>query len=138
MRNQLERQLLNIEGMVQLKNQAEASSKFIEAMNAVSKSIAALFGKIDIVQTQEALEKAQEQAQTLEEEMNMLLDETTENIYSSTAKASKDSVPDEEFERLIEDEFDTDVLTEILLGKVFAFPHTICGLPLFALLTRPD
>ena len=104
MQNQLERQLLDIEGMVQLKNQAEASSKFAQAMNAISKSISDLFGKIDFAQTRASLEKAREQAQTLQEEMDTMLDETTENVYSYAGDATKESVTDEEFERLMEDE----------------------------------
>lgn len=105
MQNQLERQLLGIEGMVQLKNQAEASSKFAGAMNAISKSIADLFGKIDFARTQASLAQAREQAQALEEEMNLLLDETTENIYDYTGETSREAVvTDEEFERLVEDE----------------------------------
>jgi hypothetical protein len=104
MQNQLERQLLDIEGMVQLKNQAEASSQFAQAMNAISKSISDLFGKIDFAQTRASLEKAHEQAQALQEEMDTMLDETTANIYSYTGEATRESVTDEEFERLMEDE----------------------------------
>ena len=101
---QLERQLLSIEGAVQLKNQAEASSKFADAMNAVSKSIASMFEKVDFAKAQAAFEEASEKAHTLEEEMNVMLDETTETLYAEEGEAGDEVISDAEFDRMLEEE----------------------------------
>ena len=51
-RRLMERQLLNIETAVQIKNQAEAHAGFAKAMNALARSIRESFGAADMARTQ--------------------------------------------------------------------------------------
>ncbi len=99
----LERQLLNIETAMQIKNQAEAHAQFAVSMNAVSKAIAEVFGKTDLMETQKEFEKAMVKAQTLEEQMDLFLDMSSSSMfgYESSGEAL---VSEEEIDRLIEDE----------------------------------
>ncbi|MFQ5653137.1 MAG: hypothetical protein ACE5GW_00215 [Planctomycetota bacterium] len=99
----LERQLLNIETALQIKNQAEAHAQFAKAMNAVSRSIGEMFGSTDLTETQREFEKAMVKAQTLEEQMDLFLDMSSSSMFGYEG-AGEDLVTDEEIDRMIEDE----------------------------------
>jgi hypothetical protein len=101
-RRLMERQLLNIETAVQIKNQAEAHAGFAKAMTALSRSIGEMFAATDMAKTQRAFESALVKAQTMEEQMDVFLDVSSEAMfgYEPTA-ASEELVTDAEIERMI-------------------------------------
>jgi len=99
----MERQLLNIETALQIKNQAEAHSQFAKSINAVSRSIAEMFGNTDLTQTQGDFERAMAQAQSMEERMEIFLDLANETMLGETG-SSEELVTDEEIDALIESE----------------------------------
>ncbi len=99
----LERQLLNIETASQIKNQAEAHAQFASSMNAVSKSIAEVFGSTDLLETQKEFEKAMVKAETLEQQMELFLDMSSSSMFGYES-SSDTLVSEEEIDRMIEDE----------------------------------
>ncbi len=101
-RKMMERQLLSIETAFQIKNQAEAHAQFATSMNAISKSIAEVFGETDLTATQKDFEKAMAQAENMEQRMEIFLD-MAEGTVSTGAEAS-DLVSDDEIDALIADE----------------------------------
>lgn len=103
-RRLLERQLLNIETAIQIKNQAEAYAQFAKSMNAVSRSISEMFGSTDLAQTQKDFETAMSRAQSMEERMELFLDMSSESMFGFEAESMGDLVTDEEIDKLIEDE----------------------------------
>ncbi len=112
-RRLMERQLLNIETAVQIKNQAEAHAEFAKAMGAVSKSIGEMFGQTDMAKTQKKFEKAMMKAETLEEQMGMFLDMSSESMFGYEAEVSADLVSDEEIDSMIEAEAAHDEAAEL-------------------------
>jgi hypothetical protein len=99
----MERQLLNIETALQIKNQAEAHGQFAKAINAVSQSIAEMFGSTDLARTQADFQRAMAQAQSLEERMELFLDLANEAMLGETA-GSEELVSDEEIDALVDAE----------------------------------
>ncbi|MGE3165811.1 MAG: hypothetical protein AB7O52_12975 [Planctomycetota bacterium] len=101
-RRMMERQLLNIETALQIKNQTEAHAQFAQAMRAVSMSIGEMFGATDLTSTTKEFEKAMSKAQSLEEQMDLFLDMSSSAMgYEGTGE---EIVSDEEIDRLVEDE----------------------------------
>jgi len=101
-RRLLERQLLAIETGQQIKDQAEAHARFARAMDAVSRSIAELFGATDLARTQRDFEEAMVKAETMEKRMEIFLDSTTASMFGETT-ASDDLVTDAEIDRMIDE-----------------------------------
>ncbi len=99
----MERQLLNIETALQIKNQAEAHAEFATAMNALSKSISDMFGATDFTQTQKDFEKAMMKAQTMEERAELFLESSSSSLFGFEG-SGEDLVSDEEIDQMIEDE----------------------------------
>ncbi|MBI4576483.1 MAG: hypothetical protein HY722_09500 [Planctomycetes bacterium] len=100
----LERQLLAIETAAQLKNQAETYGQFARSMNAVSRSIAEVFGDTDMARTQKDFERAMAQAQTMEQRMDLFLDLSAQSMFSGqTDAAAEDLVSEADIDRLLED-----------------------------------
>ena len=99
----MERQLLNIETALQIKNQAEAHGQFAKSINAVSRSIAEMFGATDLAKTQADFAKAMAQAQSMEERMEIFLDIANETMLGE-ATSTEELVSDEEIDALIESE----------------------------------
>ncbi|MBN1417875.1 MAG: hypothetical protein JXP34_03815 [Planctomycetes bacterium] len=106
-RRLLERQLLAIETGQQIKDQAEAHARFARAMNAVSRSIADLFGATDLSRTQRDFEEAMVKAETMEKRMEVFLDATTASMFGETT-ASDELVTDEEIDRMVDEELAAD------------------------------
>ncbi len=102
-RRLMERQLLNIETALQIKNQAEAHAQFAKSINAVSVSIAEMFGTTDLAKTQTDFARAMAQAQSMEERMEIFLDLANETMLGETESA-EELVSDEEIDALIEAE----------------------------------
>ncbi len=99
----MERQLLNIETALQIKNQAEAHAEFATAMNSLSKSISDMFGATDFTRTQKDFEKAMMQAQTMEERADLFLESSSSSLFGYEG-SGEDLVSDDEIDRMIEDE----------------------------------
>ena len=101
-RRLMERQLLNIETAIQIKNQAEAHAGFARAMTALSRSIGEMFAATDMAKTQRAFESALVKAQTMEEQMDVFLDISSQAMFGyEPAAAGEELVSDAEIERMI-------------------------------------
>jgi phage shock protein A len=99
----MERQLLNIETALQIKNQAEAHAEFATAMNSLSRSISEMFGATDFTRTQKEFERAMLRAQTMEERADLFLESSSSSLFGYEG-TTDDLVTDEEIDRMIEDE----------------------------------
>ena len=101
-RRMLERQLLHLETVMQMKNQAESHAQFAQSMGAMSKSIAEAFGAVDFEETQKEFQNALTKAETMEERMELFLDLTASSL-GDPVTASEDMVSDEEIDAMIEE-----------------------------------
>ncbi len=100
----LERQLLALESAVQIKEQAEGHFEFANAMNALSKSIAEVFGATDMAKTQVNFEKAMSQAESLEERMDTFLEMTSESMFDYEGSSEGELVRDSDIDKMLEEE----------------------------------
>lgn len=100
----LERQLLALESAVQVKEQAEGHYDFANAMNALSKSIAEVFGSMDMAKTQVNFEKAMAKASNLEERMDTFLEMTSESMFDYEGSTEGEMVSDADIEKMLEEE----------------------------------
>ncbi len=100
----LERQLLALESAVQIKEQAEGHYEFANAMSALSKSIAEVFGATDMEKTQVNFEKAMSQAETLEEKMDTFLEMTSDSMFDYEGSSEKELVSDADIDKMLEEE----------------------------------
>ena len=96
----MERQLLNIETAIQIKNQSEAHAGFAKAMNSLARSIGEMFGSTNMAKTQKDFERAMAQAETLEQQMELFLDMSSQSMFGYEA-SGEDIVSDEEIDRMI-------------------------------------
>jgi hypothetical protein len=102
-RRLMERQLLNIETAIQIKDQVEADASFARAMSAVAKSVAAQFASVDLTKTQRSFEEAMLKARTMEERIALLLDLGRESMLGESTDEGE-LVGAEEIDRLVEEE----------------------------------
>src|SRR5947207_10611184 len=100
----LERQLLAIKNAMLISQQAQASQQFAESMNVMAQQIGAIFGEMDLTQTQAQWEKAVAQAGSMEERMEFFLDSMEQSAIAggTSTSAREDLVIDEEIDRMIE------------------------------------
>lgn len=113
-RKLLERQLLSVKNALLIKRQAEASADFARSMGMMAAEIGKLFGETDLVKTQADWEKAMVQSQTMEERMNMFLDSVEDIAAQDVSMASsKETVSDEEIDRLIDAEAEAEHQREL-------------------------
>ncbi len=96
----MERQLLNIETAVQIKNQAEAHASFAKAMNALARSIKESFGTADMVKTQKNFEMAMAKADSLEQQMEMFLDMSGQSMFGYEP-SGEEIVTDAEIDQML-------------------------------------
>jgi hypothetical protein len=101
-RRQLERQVLILETAYDKKNIAESFSSFAKSMNSVSKSIAEVFGTMDLAKTQQEFEKSMAQAQNMEERMNVFLDMACNTMETMETSVDESLASDDEIDRMIE------------------------------------
>ena len=102
----LERQLLALESAAQIKEQAEGHAAFAGAMNALSTSIAEVFGATDMARTQVNFEKAMAQAESLEERINTFLEATSESMFSYEGGSEGELVSDGDIEKMLAEELE--------------------------------
>ncbi|MBI4618239.1 MAG: hypothetical protein HY720_31865 [Planctomycetes bacterium] len=96
-RRLLERQLLNLETAMQIKDQAEGHAQFARSMQALAAAIGKAFGSADLAKTQARFETALAQARSMEERMALFLESTSELV----SDAETDLVTDEEVDALL-------------------------------------
>lgn len=95
-------QLIAIKTAQKIKVQAEGHSEFAKSMNAVSRSIADVFGSTDFAATQKNFEKAMAQADSMQQRMEIFLESASDSMaVGSTAEGL---VSDEEIDQMIDDE----------------------------------
>ncbi len=97
-----ERQMLAIETAMQMKNQAETMSQFASSMTAVSTSIGEAFNQMDMDATLGNYEQAMNQAQDMEERMNLFLDMSSDVM--SMGGESEELVSMDEIDHLIDED----------------------------------
>ncbi len=100
----MERQLLNIETALQIKDQAEAHAQFAKSMNAISTTIGEMFAQTDLAKTQVEFEKAMQKAQTMEEQMELFLDLSAHSMFGAESAAASEIVSDADIDRMISEE----------------------------------
>jgi hypothetical protein len=99
-----ERQLLSIETAVQIKTQAESDADFARSMGAVAKSISEVYGATDFVKTQKNFEKAMMQAETLQQQMDVFLEMSSEHVMSGEVEGESEIISDAEIDRMLDEE----------------------------------
>ena len=99
-----ERQLLSIETAVQIKNQAESDADFARSMGAVAKSISEVYGATDFVKTQKNFEKAMMQAETLQQQMDVFLEMSSEHVMTGEVEGESEIISDAEIDRMLDEE----------------------------------
>lgn len=104
----LERQLLSLEFAIQLKDQAEGQHDFAQAMNALSKSIAEVFGATNMAQTQLNFEKAMAQASDMETRMESFLEATADTMFTNEPSEDASVVADSDIEKMLREESERD------------------------------
>lgn len=109
----MERQLLNIETAIQIKDQAEAHAQFAKSMTAISKTISEMFAQTDLAKTQVEFEKAMQKAQTMEEQMELFLDLGAQSMFGSESASSSEIISDKEIDNLINEEVAHDETAKI-------------------------
>lgn len=102
-RKRLEQQYLTLKIAADMKNQADSLAQFANAMTAVSRTIAEVFGSVDLVKTQKDFEMSMAQARSMEERIDIFLESSSESMLSEPSDA-EDVISDEELDRLIESE----------------------------------
>ena len=98
----LERQMLAIKNAMLISQQAQASAQFAESMEVMSKQISAIIGDMDLTRTQAQWERAVNQAGSMEERMELVLDSMEDATRSASASTTReDLVTDDEIDRMI-------------------------------------
>ncbi len=103
-RRMLERQLLNLETAMQIKNQAESHAQFASSMAAISRSIGEMFAATDMAKTQRDFEQALAKAETMEQRMEIFLDMSAASMMEGAEATAEDAASDAEIDRLVEEE----------------------------------
>ena len=99
-----ERQLLSIETAVQIKDQAESDADFAKSMGSVAKAVSEVYGSVDFAKTQKNFEKAMMQAETLQQQMDVFLEMSSEHVMSGEVEGENEIVSDAEIDKMLGDE----------------------------------
>jgi len=100
-RRRLNHQMLTLKIATQMKDQAEAHAQFAKALSGVSKSIAEMFGSVDMTATQKDFELAMGKARNMEERVDMFLSCSNESIFGEVDEAGE-LVSDTEIDKLLD------------------------------------
>ena len=103
-RRMMERQLLNLEVFKQLKGQAEAQATFARSLETVSEAIAESYGSVNLAQVHKNCEKAVNQAESMQQMMEFMMDSTSESMADMEGAQSDDLISDAEIDRMIDEE----------------------------------
>ncbi len=102
-RRMMERQLLNLEVFKQLKGQAEAQADFARALETVSEAIAESYGSVNLAEVQKNCERAISQSESMQQMMELMMEQTNESIGHMEGAQSDDLVSDDEIDRMIDE-----------------------------------
>lgn len=102
-RRLMERQLLNLEVFKQLKDQAETQADFARALETVSEAIAESYGSVDLAQIHKNCERAVHQSESMQQVMEMMIDQTNDSVSNMEGAQSDDLVTDAEIDKLIDE-----------------------------------
>ncbi|RMG14091.1 MAG: hypothetical protein D6731_10835 [Planctomycetota bacterium] len=103
-RRLMERQLLNLEVFKQLKGQAEAQAEFARSLEVVSEAIAESYGSVNLAQVHANCERAIAQSESMQNMMELMMEQTSESMAHMEGAQADDLVSDEEIERMIDEE----------------------------------
>ena len=109
-RRRLDHQMLTLKIAIQMKDQAEAHAQFAKALSSVSKSIADMFGSVDMTATQKDFELAMGKAQNMEQRVDMFLSCSNESIFGEVDDTGE-LVSDVEIDKLLDFEAAADDAT---------------------------
>jgi len=101
MRRSIERQLLMLEVVKQIKDQAETQVSFAESLQSVSASIASAYGSVNLEQTQGNFERAMSQAQSMSQRMDLLLDMSKDSMFMTEGGSTEQVITDEEIDKML-------------------------------------
>ena len=102
-RRRLDQGLLTLKIAVQMKEQAETHAEFAKALRGVSKSIAEMFGSIDMTRTEKDFEIAMSKAQSMEQRIDLFLSSASGGMFGEPM-GDADQVADDEIDRLVDTE----------------------------------
>jgi len=101
-RRLMERQILNIETFNQLKDQAEAQADFARSLQTVAQSVGEAYGSVNILEIQKNCEKAIGQYESMQQMMEMFMEQSTESMANLENAQADDVVTDDEIDKLID------------------------------------
>ena len=103
-RRMMERQLLNLEVFKQLKGQAEAQADFARSLETVSEAIAESYGSVNLAQVHKNVEKAVSQSESMQQMMDIMMEQTNDSMGNMECAQSDDLVTDAEIDQLIDEQ----------------------------------
>src|SRR5207248_469273 len=103
-RRLMERQILNLETFNQLKDQAEAQADFARSLQTVSQSIGEAYGSVNIIEIQKNCEKAVGQYESMQQMMEMFMEQSAESMANVSESQADSIVSDEEIDKLIDEQ----------------------------------
>lgn len=103
-RRLMERQILNLETFNQLKDQAEAQADFARSLQIVSQSIGEAYGTVNIAEITKNCEKAVGQYESMQNMMEMFMEQSTESMANVSEAQAGDVVSDDEIDKLIDEQ----------------------------------
>jgi len=112
-RRMMERQLLNLEVFKQLKGQAETQADFARALETVSEAIAESYGSVNLAQVHKNCERAIAQSESMQQMMEMMMDQTNESVSQMEGAQSDELVTDSEIDRMIDEAIVTEETDEM-------------------------
>ena len=122
-RRMMERQLLNLEVFKQLKGQAEAQADFARGLEQVSEAIAESYGSVDLTAVHKNCERAISQSESMQQMMEMMMDQTSESMEDMEGAQSDELVTDAEIDRMIDESIvaeESDEMDERIGGRLDA------------------
>lgn len=103
-RRMMERQLLNLEMIKQLKDQAEAQSDFARALEQVAQAVAEAYGSVNLAEIHKSCEKAIGQSESMQSMMEVMMEQTSDSMANMEGAQSDDLVSDDEIDRMIDEQ----------------------------------
>src|SRR5690606_6492852 len=85
------------------KDQAETQADFARALETVSEAIAESYGSVNLAQVHKNCERAVAQSESMQNMMELMIEQTNESVSHMEGAQSDDLVSDEEIDRLIDE-----------------------------------
>lgn len=100
-RRRIESAMLTFESLVQTKERIEGYSNFAKGLQSATKSISAVFSKIDLSKTVADLNMAMGQAKQMDRAMGMVLDRVSDTAFEADYEGDEESVSFEQIDSMI-------------------------------------